>query len=279
MRGLRWMAVAVLGCAVIASAQEGFGKLDPEAPAGKSPEQIIEAFAARETTFANALPNYTWRQDVKFQTLDDNDKVDGEYHQITDIGYSSVGHRTENVVFAPQNTIERLILEQKDFDDLEHRLPFVMTTADLPKYDITYVGRQKVDEIDTYVFDAEPKVIEKNERYYKGRLWVDQQDMQIVLVNGKNVPDDLRRGHESLSPPFTTYYAQVDGKYWFPIYTKAEGILHFASGSNNMAENVHVRSIVRYSDYKQFRSSTRLIFKGKDITDKQPEPETKPDKH
>lgn len=278
MRGLRWMAVAVLGCAVIASAQEGFGKLAPEAPAGKSPEQIIEAFAARETTFANALPNYTWRQDVKFQTLDDNDKVDGEYHQITDIGYSGVGHRTENVVFAPQNTIERLILEQKDFDDLEHRLPFVMTTADLPKYNITYVGRQKVDEIDTYVFDAEPKVIEKNERYFKGRLWVDQTDMQIVLVSGKNVPDDLRRGHESLSPPFTTYYAQVDGKYWFPIYTKAEGILHFASGPNNMADNVHTRSIVRYSDYKQFRSTTRLIFKGKDITDKQPEPEQKQDK-
>lgn len=273
MRGLRWMSAVVLGCAVVASAQEGFGKLDPAPPTGKTADEIVSAFAAKETTFSEALPNYTWRQDVKFQTLDDSNKVDGEYHQITDIGYSSVGKRTENVVFAPQNSIERIIIEQKDMDDLEHRLPFVMTSADLPKYNVTYVGRQKVDELDTYVFDAEPKVIEKNQRYYKGRLWVDQTDMQIVLVSGKNVPDDTRRGHESLSPPFTTYYAQVDGKYWFPIYTKAEGILHFASGSNNMAENVHVRSIVRYSDYKQFRSTTRIIYNGKELSDKPAAPE------
>ena len=110
--------------------------------------------------------------------------------------------------------------------------------------------------------------MEKGRRYYKGRVWVDQKDLQIVLISGKSVPDDVRRGHENLSPPFTTYYAQVDGKYWFPIYTKAEGVLHFASGSNNMAENVHVRTIVRYSDYKQFRSTARIIYNGQDITDR-----------
>lgn len=256
-----------LAGALAASAQEGFGKIDPTLPEGRTPDEIIKAFAAKETIFSEARTNYVFRQDVKFQTLDDNNKVDGEYHQITDVGINKQGKRTENVVYAPQNTIERVIMTEQDFQDIEHRLPFVLTTADLPDYNIKYVGRQHVDDLDTYVFDAEPKVMEKGRRYYKGRVWVDQKDLQIVLISGKSVPDDIRRGHENLSPPFTTYYAQVDGKYWFPIYTKAEGILHFASGSYNMAEDIHVRTIVRYSDYKQFRSTARIIYNGKDITD------------
>lgn len=274
---MRWMVAVLLSMALSAGAQdEGFGKLDPAPPVGKTAEQIIAAFGAKEAMFADARFNYTWRQSVKFQTLDDNNRVDGQYEQVTDIGFTKDGRRTENVVFAPQNTIERLILEQKDFDDLERRLPFVLTTKDLPEYDVTYVGRQKVDEIDTYVFDAAPKVIEKNRRYFKGRVWVDQQDLQIVLVSGKNVPDDVRKGHESLSPPFTTYYEQVDGKYWFPTYTKAEGILHFASGSGNMAEDIHTRSIVKYTDYKMFRSSSRILYNGQDITDNKEAPPAQP---
>ena len=50
---------------------------------------------------------------------------------------------------------------------------------------------------------------------------VDKQDFQIVLVNGRTVPQDMRRGHEDLQPPFTTYYEQVDGKYWVVEITYA----------------------------------------------------------
>ena len=168
------------------------------------------------------------------------------------------------------------MMSPADMQDIEHRLPFVLTTADLPEYNVTYVGRQKVDDLDTYVFDVAPKVIEKNKRYFQGKVWVDQQDLQIVLINGKNVPDDKRPGHEDLSPPFTTYYEQIDGKYWFPTYTKAEGTLHFAAGQGAMAQNVHMRDIVRYTDYKQFRATSRIIFGGEDITNQQPSAPTPP---
>ena len=129
----------------------------------------------------------------------------------------------------------------------------------------------QVDEVDTYVFAAEPKRIEKNHRYFAGKIWVDQQDFQIVLINGKTVPQDTRPGHEDLQPPFTTYYEQVDGKYWFPTYTKAEGVLHFAAQNGALTEDIHLRSTVRYTDYKRFRARSRIIFNGQDITnDKQP---------
>jgi hypothetical protein len=182
------------------------------------------------------------------------------------------------VTFAPQNTLERIQMSPADVSDIEQRLPFVLTTEDVGQYNLTYVGRQKVDEVDCYVFDVAPKVMEKGKRYLKGRIWVDQKDLQIVITSAKNVPDDMRKGHEDLSPPFTTYREQVDGKYWFPVYTKADAELHFSGGSGYMAQDVRIRQIVRYTDYKQFRSTVKLIFEGQDVTNNngQPQPNGQP---
>jgi hypothetical protein len=251
------------------AAQEstGFGPLDPTPPAGMTPEQVIEKFGARESEFKKARENYTFRQTVKVDTIsEDTNRVDGEYQQVTDITFNNDGKREEHVVFAPQNTLERVLMTPADFDEIEHRLPFILTTEDLPKYDVVYLGRQHVDELDTYVFSAGPKVLEKGKHYFQGKVWVDQQDFQIVLINGKTVPQDTRRGHEDLQPPFTTYYEQVDGKYWFPTYTKAEGNLHFAAQSGALSQDVHMRNVVKYSDYKQFHATSRIIYNGQDIT-------------
>ena len=249
----------------------GFGKLDTTPPAGSlTPTQIVTKMGEREADFARARQAYTFRQSVKVQTIsDDNGKPDGEYQQVTDIVFNKDGKREERVVFAPQNTLERVLMSPSDFQDIEHRLPFILTTDDLPQYDVTYAGRQKVDDLDTYVFDAKPKVLEKGKRYFQGKVWLDQQDLEIVLVNGKSVPDDKRKGHENLSPPYTTYYEQVDGKYWFPTYTKAEGVLHFDGGNGYLSQSVQLRTIVKYTDYKRFKATSRIIFNGEDITDQQ----------
>jgi hypothetical protein len=263
------LALALAAPLHLAAAQgaSGFGKLDTTPPAGLAVDQIITKFAARESEFAQAREDYVFRQSVKIDTLDeDSGKIDGEYQQVTDITFSPEGRREEHVIFAPQNTLERIMMTPADFDEIEHRLPFILTTDDLPQYDVKYLGRQKVDEIDTYVFEAGPKTLVKNHHYFQGKVWVDQQDLQIVLINGKTVPQDMRPGHEDLQPPFTTYYEQVDGKYWFPTYTKAEGELHFAAQNGALSEDVHIRSTVRYTDYKRFRATSRIIYNGQDIT-------------
>ena len=268
------LALALAAPLHLAAAQgaSGFGKLDTTPPAGLAVDQIITKFAARESEFAQAREDYIFRQTVKVDNIDDdNGKVEGEYQQVTDITFSPEGRREEHVVFAPPNTLDQganggITMTPADFDEIEHRLPFVFTNENLPQYDLTYVGRQKVDEIDTYVFQAAPKRMEKNKHYFQGKVWVDQQDFQIVLINGKTVPQESRPGHEDLQPPFTTYYEQVDGKYWFPTYTKAEGVLHFAAYNGALSQDVHMRSTVRYSDYKRFRATSRIIFNGQDIT-------------
>ena len=272
-------AASALAFAAVAQAQvsftsvplpAGFGPLDTSQPTIPVP-QLIKEFTAKESMFRDALNDYTYTRAVTVQTINDDGKVDGQYFEMTDITYAPDGRKVEHVMEAPPSTLERVTMSPADFSDIEHRLPFVLTTEDAAKYNITYVGKQQIDQIQTYVFNVQPKVIEKGQRYFDGRIWVDEVDHQIVVTDGKNVPDDLRKGHEDLSLPFITYRQQIDGKYWFPVYTHEDGVLHFSGGNGYLNQDVHLRETVKYTNYKRFRSSIRVLYNGQDITGKQPE--------
>jgi hypothetical protein len=255
----------------------GFGPMDISAPAIAS-EEIIRQFAAKESEFQRALNHYTYRRVARVQTIDDDNKVDGEYYQVDDVIFDPSGKRTEKVVYAPGSTLQRVMMSPSDLQDIQHGYPFVLTAEEIGAYDVKYVGRQKVDEVDCYVFDVSPKTIEKGKRYLLGRIWVDATDLQIVVTNGRMVPDDTKKGQEDLHPPFMTWRQQIDGHYWFPVYTKGEGILHFSGGNGYMAQDVHMRDTIKYTDYKQFGSTTKIIYEGQDITPPAKQPPAQPKK-
>ena len=195
----------------------------------------------------------------------DGDTSEGEFRETTDILYDDQGKRLEQVKYAPAPSLKRIMMTREDFDDFRNRLPFVLTTSDLGQYSILYAGQQPVDELQTYVFDIAPKKIEKDKRYFQGRIWVDNKDFQIVKTCGKNVPDTRKKNNENLTPKFVTYREQIDGEYWFPTYTRADDILQFSSGG------VHIREIVKYSNYKKFGVKTRITFRGQ-VPDKDTPP-------
>jgi hypothetical protein len=146
-----------------------------------------------------------------------------------------------------------------DYDDIENRLPFVLTSDEIGQYDILYIGQQQEDELHCYVFDVAPKQIEKKQRYFQGRIWVDNRDFQIVKTYGKTVPETHSRNGENLFPKFTTWREQIDGKYWFPTYTRADDVLHFQS------QDVKIREIVSYTDYQKFGSKIKIIYDGTEV--------------
>jgi len=274
------------GCALAATAQNkdsftpmaldaGFGPMDISEPAMPA-EQIIREFAAKESEFQKALNHYTYRRVARVQTIDDDNKVDGEYYQVDDVIFDSTGKRKEKTVYAPESTLQRVMMSPSDLQDIQHGYPFVLTAEEIGQYDVKYVGRQKVDEVDCYVFDVSPKTIVKGKRYLLGRVWVDETDLQIVVTNGRMVPDDTRKNNEDLHPPFMTWRQQVDGHYWFPVYTKGEGILHFSGGSGYMAQDVHMRDTIKYTDYKQFGADIKIIYEGQDITPPAKQPDQQP---
>jgi len=143
----------------------------------------------------------------------------------------------------------------------------VLTSDEVPEYNILYVGQQQEDELHCYVFDIAPKTIEKDKRYFQGRVWVDDHDFQIVKTYGKTVPDIRSKKGENLFPKFTTWREQIDGKYWFPTYTRADDVLHFSM------QEVHIREIVKYANYKRFGSNVKITYEGKEIPKDQKKPE------
>ena len=255
--------------------EEGAGPLNPAQPQGMTPQEIIQKFAAREEVFRQARNNYVYTQDITVQELEGN-TVSGEFRLVQDIIYDDKGNRIENVTFAPQTSLRQLSLSREDYEDFRTKMAFIMTTSELPQYNLLYQGQQRQDEIDTYVFEIAPKTIVKGQRYFQGRIWVDQKDLQIVKSCGKTVPEAIantkkkKKIEENLSPKFVTYREQIDGQYWFPTYIRADDTLHFRTG------DVHMREIIKLTNYKRFGSKTKIIFKGEAKEDPAEKPKESP---
>jgi hypothetical protein len=262
------LTLGILALTLVASAaaQKGESQLDSSPPQGITEQEIIQRFAAKEKEFKIAREQYAYRQSLTVQTLD-GDAVNGEFKEVEDVLFDDKGNRVEHVVFAPGSTLQGIIMTKEDYDDIRRRMPFVLTSDEIAEYQILYVGKQHIDELGTYVFDVAPKQIDKNKRYFQGRIWVDDQDFQIVKTYGKNVPDlgtKKRGGQENLFPNFTTWRDRVDGKYWFPVYTKVDDTLHFSSG------DIHIKQIVKYTDYKRFGAKSKITYEGQEISKDKP---------
>ena len=227
--------------------EAGNGLLDFAPPKTMSVQEVIQKFGAAEAVTKEARIHYTYKQDVLVQTLSGKE-VTGEFHEVTNISYDEKGKRVEEVTFAAQPSLRGVQLTQEDMEDIRVFMPLVLTSEDLPQYNLTYAGQQHVDDLDTYEFHVEPKKEEKGRRYFQGRIWVDAQDFQMVKVCGKSGPEKVQvKKHQEpdLRPTFVTYRQQVDGRYWLPAYTRSDDTLRFKSGP------VHVRETIKYSGYKR----------------------------
>jgi hypothetical protein len=256
-------AVFVFGLVAVVAPPRAVAQGGPVAEGAKSPslppptvpiEEIIQKFAAKETEFKAERENFTYKQTFRVQTLDEDNRVDGEYLMKSDIDFNPDGKRTEVVTYAPQPTLERISLSEEDLSDLEHLYPFVLTTTELSNYDIKYVDHRPLDDLTTYVFDVAPKSIGKNQRLFEGRIWVDDKDLQIVKTYGKPVGYAKKKsGMNQAFPHFETFRENIEGKYWFPTYTRADEMLHFGPGSD-----VHIRVMAKYEDYKRYGVTTKI---------------------
>jgi hypothetical protein len=221
------------------------------------PQEVIQKFSAKEAAFRKARENYTYKQSVKVEELSPDGRVEGVYQIDSDIIFGANKTRTEHVTYAPLNTLKNILLTPEDEQDLRSVQPFVLTAEDIDKYDIDYLGKQNADEIPCYTFSVKPKTMVKGQRYFEGQIWVDDRDLQIVKTYGKGV-GIVKKGNEF--PRFETYREQIDGKYWFPTYTRADDVLHFPTGDQR------IRMVVKYQDYKRFGADSSITF-GDEVPD------------
>lgn len=235
-----------IGCSIAYAQQTSSSpKVDP------SIQEVIRRFAAAETQNKIARNNYTFTQDFDLKTIGEAGSITGRFKRVSDIVFDDRSNRIEKITFFPPSTLTELQITNEDMQDLAGVQPFALATEDLPKYQIDYFGKEKVDELNTYVFDVKPKAFIKGERYLQGRIWVDDEDLQIVKVKGKAVPEVDKQKF----PNFESYRENIDGRFWFPTYIHIDDVLEFK-------QPVHVRAVVRFTNYRKFGGRIRIADEG-----------------
>ncbi len=217
------------------------------------PEEIIKNFAKKESEFREVWKSYTYTQQILFQVLDDFGRVREEREMLVEVYFTTDGQRSTRVL-KDRGSLRSVKVTQEDIQDAVDLQPFVLTTQELPNYKIKYKGEERVDELDTYVFDVKPRKIKRGQRYFKGRIWVNDLDYQIVKTRGKAVPDYA----ENKFPAFETIREQIDGQYWFPTWTEADDILVFGRAFNQ--RYVHIRELITYQDFKKFEVDASIRY-------------------
>jgi len=210
-------------------------------------DDIVKKFAAKESDFAAARQAYTYRQSAKLQELGPQG---GKWEEVSDIVFSGAGKREEKVIRAPVQTLRNIIMTPEDLQDMRNTQPFVLTSNEVDQYFVRFLGREKVDEVDAYVFAVKPKKLESGKRYFSGMIYVDDQDLQIVKSYGRGV--GIAKNQQF--PKFETFREQIDGKYWFPTYTVSNDTLNFDSGP------VPIKMTVKYENYKRFQAESTIKF-------------------
>lgn len=234
--------------------------------------QIIKAFTEKEREFREALKNYVFNRSVTIQTIGLGGNVTGTYRRDSLMTFTDDGKRFEKVLYAPISTLKDISVTPEDLEDLGGVNPFALEPDVINLYDFTLLGKERIDELDLYVFDVKPKVIpdpkKSKQRLFIGRIWVDDKDLQIVKSKGKGIPETK----DNKFPVVETWRENIDGKYWFPTFISSDDELVFDNGFT-----VKIRMRVRYYNYKQTRTDVRILD---DEEQEKPQPtnKQKPDK-
>jgi hypothetical protein len=215
----------------------------PEPPT-LPPDEIIRRFAAKEDEMVSAIKGYTFQKDVRIQEIGPDNKPAGQVEIVTQLRVSPEGKMYEKPVSRKPSTLHSLDLQRGDADLLAPTPMFPLTTAMLPKYEITYGGKQPLDELNAYFFTVKPRALDRARAYFSGVVWVDVQDLVIVKTMGKWVTE---LGDVTASDlPFTvfeTYRQQVGKNLWFPAYSRSDD--NFQAGNTS----VPIRVIVKWTDF------------------------------
>jgi len=217
----------------------------PEAPPSLPPEEIIRRFSQKEDEYLLARLRYNYRKTIRLEEFGRDGKPSGQLLLVTEPRLTSDGKVYEKTIERPQSTLQYLELGPEDYQNLARMPAYPLTTSQLAKYDLKYLGKELVDEIDCYIFQVKPKGVERAHAYFDGIVWVDAKYLEVVKTYG-SWANDLGPVRSPTMPfaLFETYRENVDGKYWFPSYIRSDDTLHLQD------REVPVRLVIKWTDFK-----------------------------
>src|ERR1700733_5712276 len=219
----------------------------PEAvePPSLPPDQIIRKFVAKEDEFASVRPTFAAKRTIKISEYDHAGTIIGEFLQVSEATRMPDGRVVNKVLEHPQSTLHAFALQPDDVRELDRIPQFPINSSQVAKYDLKYIGTEKIDEIDTYIFKVTPKMVDRAHSYLDGIVWVDTQYLEVVKTYGKWVNElgDVKFAQMPFTT-FETYRENVGGKYWFPNYERADETVHVKEG------DFSVRLVIKWTDFK-----------------------------
>jgi hypothetical protein len=223
---------------------------EPAAPPALPEAEIVKRFSEKEDEYILSRTHYTYRKTIRIQEFGTDGQPAGEFQLVTQPSRDVDGKPFEKVVEKPRSTLRHLFLRSEDLDGLQRIPAFPLTSSQLAKYDLKYLGKEQVDEIDCYIFQAKPKVVERIKAYFDGIVWVDAKYLEVVKTYGKWVTDqgDVHAIADLPFSLFETYRENVDGKYWFPSYSRSD------ETANLKGLEIPVRIVIKWTDFKPIPS-------------------------
>jgi hypothetical protein len=206
------------------------------------PEQeIVRKFAENEDVMKKAYDTYNFTLAIRIEELSDPGgklSVSGEVHT----GPNSA--RYWRVAKQPESNLKQSNFSLEDVRTIANFPLFVLTAEEIGNYDFMYAGQDKLDELNTYVFQVKPKQLSRTRRFFEGVIWVDEHDLAIVKSYGKFVSELSGSGTKLPFTMFETYRENFQGKYWLPTYTNSDD---FITQQNN--DQLHLRLVIHSTDF------------------------------
>jgi hypothetical protein len=224
---------------------------EPVAPPSLPEAEIVKRFSLKEDEYILSRTHFTYRKTIRIQEFSPDGQPAGEFVLVTQPVRDVEGKLFEKVVERPRSTLQHLFLRSEDLEGVQRIPAFPLTSSQLAKYDLKYLGKEQVDEVDCYIFQAKPRGVERIKAYFDGIVWVDAKYLEVVKTYGKWVNDqgDVRAMANLPFSLFETYRENVEGKYWFPRYSRSDGTL------NLNGEEIPVRIVVKWTDFRPLPSA------------------------
>lgn len=231
-------------------------------------EEIIRRFAANEVVMQKQYDAYNYSQLIRMEELTD---PGGKFTVTGEVYTRPDGQRYLKITKEPESTLKIIAFSLEDVKTIATLPLFVLTPNEIANYNFTYAGQDKLDQINTYVFQVKPKQLSRTRRLFDGVIWVDDQDFAIVKSFGKFVSEIAGNGTKLPFTMFETFRENFQEKYWLPTYTRSDDYLE---GADNTEQ--HLRLVIRDTDFKLISSPAAVAPESQPPSATPPKPASSP---
>ena len=197
-------------------------------PAARSSEAVAERIFQQEARLVDNMHNYTPLVETYIQRL----KPDADLGTQPDkdryfLGRLALGQKgVQNTAFKDNNKaafITRALDRLNSFYRINYghlgfmQMVFLHDQFDKDHYQLRYVRQQFLGEVRTLVYDVVPQT-HGDQMRFQGRIWVEDQDYNIVRINGTYGPNTEIKFYLH----FDTWRINMQPGVWLPAYVYTE---------------------------------------------------------